>query len=67
MGSIPWMRPILVLTKADKLRQSERAPSLDAVRAAFGLSPEVPVLLHSAETHEGRDSLWGEIRSQFKT
>lgn len=58
---------ILVLTKADKLRQSERAPSLAAVRTAFGLSPEVPVLLYSAETHEGRDALWGEIRTQFKT
>lgn len=58
---------ILVLTKADKLRQSERAPSLAAVRSAFGLSPEVPVLLYSAETHEGRDALWGEIRTQFKT
>jgi GTP-binding protein len=58
---------ILVLTKADKLRQSERTPSLAAVRTAFGLSPEVPVLLYSAETHEGRDSLWGEIRAQFKT
>ncbi len=58
---------ILVLTKADKLRQSERAPCLAAVRTAFGLSPEVPVLLYSAETHEGRDSLWGEIRTQFKT
>jgi GTP-binding protein len=58
---------ILVLTKADKLRQSERAPSLAAVRTAFGLSPEVPVLLYSAQTHEGRDSLWGEIRAQFKT
>ena len=58
---------ILVLTKADKLRQSERTPSLAAVRTAFGLSPEVPVLLYSAETHEVRDSLWGEIRAQFKT
>lgn len=58
---------ILVLTKADKLRQSERAPCLASVRTAFGLSPEVPVLLYSAETHEGRDALWGEIRTQFKT
>lgn len=58
---------ILVLTKADKLRQSERAPSLASVRTAFGLSSEVPVLLYSAETHEGRDALWGEIRTQFKT
>ncbi len=58
---------IIVLTKADKLRQSERAPSLAAVRTACGLTPEVPILLYSAETHEGRDALWGEIRAQFKT
>ena len=56
-----------VLTNADKLRQSERAPSLVAVRTAGGLGPEVPIVLYSAETHEGRDALWGEIRTQFKT
>jgi GTP-binding protein len=58
---------IIVLTKADKLRQSERAPSLAAVRTACGLGPDTPILLYSAETHEGRDALWGEIRTQFKT
>ena len=58
---------IIVLTKADKLRQGERASSLAAVRTACGLNPEVPILLYSAETHEGRDALWGEIRTQFKT
>ncbi|MCE3224401.1 MAG: engB [Nitrospira sp.] len=56
---------IIVLTKADKLRQSERAPSLAAVRTACGLSQEAPIILYSAETHEGRDALWGEIRTQF--
>ena len=58
---------IIVLTKADKLRQSERAPSLATVRTACGLGPEVPIVLYSAETHEGRDALWGEIRTQFRT
>jgi len=37
------------------------------VRTACGLGPEVPIVLYSAETHEGRDALWGEIRTQFKT
>ncbi|MBX3344955.1 MAG: ribosome biogenesis GTP-binding protein YihA/YsxC [Nitrospira sp.] len=58
---------IIVLTKADKLRQSERTPAVAAVRNACGLGPEVPILLYSAETHEGRDALWGEIRTMFKT
>jgi GTP-binding protein len=56
---------IIVLTKADKLRQSERAPALVAVRQACQLGPEAPIILYSAETHEGRDALWGEIRGQF--
>lgn len=58
---------IVVLTKADKLRQSERAPALGAVRTACGLSSTAPIILYSAETHEGRDALWGEIRAQFRT
>lgn len=68
--TVQWVRSlgcglIIALTKADKLRQSERAPSLAAVRTACGLPPEVPIVLYSAETHEGRDALWGEIRTQF--
>ena len=58
---------IVVLTKADKLRQSERTPALGAVRTACGLSSTAPIILYSAETHEGRDALWGEIRAQFRT
>ncbi len=58
---------IVVLTKADKLRQSERAPALGAVRTACGLNSTAPIILYSAETHEGRDALWGEIRAQFRT
>ena len=50
---------IVVLTKADKLRQSERTPALGAVRTACGLSSTAPIILYSAETHEGRDALWG--------
>ncbi|HMV56609.1 MAG: ribosome biogenesis GTP-binding protein YihA/YsxC [Nitrospira sp.] len=68
--TIQWVQSlgcglIIVLTKADKLRQSERKPTLTEVRVACGLPAEVPVLLYSAETHEGRDALWGEIRAQF--
>ena len=58
---------IIVLTKADKLRQSERVPTLAAVRNACRLAPETPIILYSVETHEGRDVLWGEIRGQFNS
>lgn len=58
---------IVVLTKADKLKRSERDAAVTAVKAACELSPDVPVILYSAETHEGRDALWGEIRAQLRT
>ncbi|MCC2642578.1 MAG: engB [Nitrospira sp.] len=70
--TVQWIRSlgcglIIALTKADKLRRSEREPSLTTVRTACGVGQEVPILLYSAETHEGRDELWGEIRAQLKT
>ncbi len=70
--TIRWVqsigRPLLVvLTKADKLRRSERERSAREARAACGLAEEVPIVLYSAETHDGRDALWGEIRRQLKT
>ena len=59
------MALIIVLTKADKLRQ-ERAETdshQDACRQrAAGGSAGSFVF---SETHEGRDALWGEIRAQF--
>ncbi len=48
----------LVATKADKLKQAERAKLARACATAFGLPP----LVTSTETGEGLDELWRLIR-----
>lgn len=56
-------RPVLVLTKSDKLSRSERGASLAAVREAFRLSEADRCIPYSSVTHEGRDELWQTIRA----
>lgn len=57
-------RPLVfVATKVDKLTRSERAAGISAIRDLFGLSDESPLVAYSSVTHEGRDELWGEIRT----
>jgi GTP-binding protein len=53
-------RVIPVLTKADKLKQGERARQLKAIAAALAPMDVSPAdfLWFSAFTHEGRDKLW---------
>ncbi|HSK08760.1 MAG TPA: ribosome biogenesis GTP-binding protein YihA/YsxC [Vicinamibacterales bacterium] len=49
---------LLAATKADKLKQSEKARLPRACETAFGLRP----IVVSAETGEGLDELWGLMR-----
>jgi GTP-binding protein len=58
---------VIAMTKVDKLRRKERDAAVQATRRVCGVDEEVPIVLYSAETHEGRDALWGEIRSRLKT
>ena len=57
-------RPVIpVLTKADKLKQGERARQLKEIAATLaplGLTPE-DFLWFSSLTHEGRGNLWSRI------
>lgn len=59
-------RPVLVLTKSDKLSRSERGASLAAVRESFRLSEADRCVPYSSVTHEGRDELWQAIRDGVK-
>lgn len=53
--------PLIIATKTDKLKKSEKARKLAAVRKAIGADPETPVLPFSAHTKEGRDEIWEYI------
>ena len=56
-------RPIIVLTKMDKLKGNERRNCLAALQQRFQLLDDDPVIAHSSLTREGTDALWGAIRS----
>lgn len=57
-----WQRqPILVLTKADKLKQGERSRQLQEIRARLAPAGLTDYLWFSALTHEGRRELWDRL------
>lgn len=55
-------RPIIVLTKMDKLNGNERRNCLAVLQERFQLLDGDPVIAHSSLTREGTDALWGAIR-----
>jgi GTP-binding protein len=66
LDMIPWLeehgrRPLVVLTKADKLPKAQRFPAIAAAKKALGLKREP--LLFSATTAEGLAELWRAVVS----
>jgi len=49
---------VTVATKADQVTRGQRIAHIQAIRQALALPPEEPVLLFSAQNHEGRFPLW---------
>lgn len=54
-------QPIIVLTKADKLKTNARANTRRKIASGFGCKPD-DLLLFSATKGWGRDELWQRIR-----
>ena len=70
--TLAWLRtvghqPILVATKADKLKASERVRTLRQTRTKLGVSEGETVIPYSATTGDGRERLWGALRDLAKT
>ncbi len=59
-------RPFIVATKLDKIKRSETAKKLKAIRLGLGADEESKLLPFSAVTKQGRDELWEEIDSVRK-
>ena len=51
-------QPIIIATKLDKLKRSQVAKALKAVRTGLGLAGEDIVIPFSAETKQGRDDIY---------
>ncbi|MDF0652202.1 MAG: YihA family ribosome biogenesis GTP-binding protein [Nitrospira sp. LK265] len=65
--TIAWLRsirrnPLVVATKVDKLKSSERVRTLRHTHQALGLAEGEQLIPYSTETGDGRDRLWGALR-----
>jgi len=56
---------LIVATKVDKLKQSERASCLDLIRETLELDEEAMIIPFSSETKEGVGHLWSVIGEQL--
>ena len=65
--TIAWLRsirrnPLVVATKVDRLKPSERVRTLRLTHRALGLPDGEMLIPYSSETGDGRDRLWGALR-----
>lgn len=65
--TLAWLRsighsPLIVATKADKLKPSERVRVLRQTHADLGLFEGESLIPYSSMTGEGRERVWGTLR-----
>lgn len=58
-------QPIIIATKLDKIKRSQSAKHLKAVRQGLGLSSGVIVIPFSSVTKQGRDEIWELVETEF--
>ena len=62
-----WLRaigyePVVVATKADKLKAGERVAALRRLQEGLGLSGSPTFMAYSSVTGEGRERLWSVLK-----
>lgn len=51
-------RPIIIATKLDKIKRSQKEKHLKAIRQGIGILPETEIIPFSALNKQGRDEIW---------
>lgn len=54
-------QPVLIATKADKIKRSQMEKQLKILRTGLGIGKEVTMIPFSAETKQGREEIWALI------
>lgn len=54
-------QPILIATKADKIKRSQLQKQVKLIRTGLGIGSDVTLIPFSAETKQGRDEIWEYI------
>ena len=57
--------PVIIATKLDKLKKSQVAKQLKAIRTGVGLVSGTTVIPFSAKTKQGRDEIWEYAESRL--
>ncbi len=57
--------PIIIATKLDKLKRSQVAKQVKAIKEGLNLIPGTVVIPFSAETKQGRDEIWALMEDNF--
>ena len=70
--TLVWLRsigcdPVVVATKVDKLKPSERVSALRRVKEGLGFEDETAFMAYSSVTGEGRERLWVALRERCRT
>ncbi len=58
-------RPIIIATKLDKIKRSQKEKQLKAIRQGLGLTKETAVIPFSAVTKQGRDEIWELVEKEY--
>lgn len=71
-GTIAWLvsigfDPLVVATKVDKLKASERVSALRHLREGLGVSDDATFMAYSSVTGEGRERLWTALKERCQT
>lgn len=59
-------RPVIIATKLDKLKRSQIAKHVKAVRAGLGLKEDDILIPFSSQTKQGLDELWNTIEGYIE-
>ncbi len=54
-------QPIIIATKLDKIKRSQKDKQLKAIRTALNVKPGTVVIPFSSQTKQGRDEVWNII------
>ena len=70
--TIAWLRsigydPLVVATKVDKLKPSERVAALRRLQDGLDLSESGAFMVYSSMTGEGRERLWAALKDSCRT
>lgn len=59
-------QPVLIATKADKIKRSQLQKQVKLLRTGLGVGSEVTLIPFSAETKQGREEIWVYIEEMTK-